>query len=63
MCTDGAGDAGVSRPQYVQNCKKIGQKSALLQEKWSHLFLFLVKVVGKMVKMPLPPMTSASTHV
>ena len=43
---------------YFQNSKKVCQKSAMLQEKWSPYFpwpCFLVTVVGQKVKMPPPP--------
>ena len=29
---------GRHAPKYFQNCKKVGQKSAILQEKWSQYF-------------------------
>ena len=43
--------------QYFQNCKKVGQKSVMLQEKWSQYFhdhFILATVVGQLVKCPPP---------
>ena len=45
----------VLRPQYYQICKKVGRKSAILQECWPQHFLrpfpsFLVTIIGQLVK-------------
>jgi len=33
-CADGGVGGGTSRPQFFQIRKKVGQKSAMLQESW-----------------------------
>ena len=44
-------------PVYFQYCKKVGQKSAMLQEIWPQYFpwpLFLGAIAAQLVKTPLP---------
>ena len=44
-------------PQYCQSCKKVGQKSAMLQESWPQYLLgnfsrFLATIVGQLGNRP-----------
>jgi len=57
MCLGGV--EGASRPYYLQNCKKVGQKVGHAARELAILFpvtlcLFSETVVGQMVKTPSP---------